>query len=567
MKNSSLLFLLSLLVLAFPHTVFALPSSPDLDVTHIERTPRYFRYCVDYPNNLPRICPGTETQKHWPAISETVTYRAHVMNKGTTFSGNSTYTWIVNGVSVKSGNLSVNLGTNSEQTFEYQTTWPSQNQVIQFTIDSTNNTPEVTKVNNSLTIGSHDLTLSYWVEEDLYNRFNATPNALGSYSFEDWVKTHIDKLNEHLEKGKYNFPLAASGAVDRLRIDKIVVAPNIDGSSSPMNNDPEFNLIDGRWRTTDNDPTNANGQNGFNQNYVNQFATQIDWGLIHEVAHQLGAPDLYHMRLPQAPANNGIQIVDINGELVQKEKLPNNGDSSPYNDLMGGGDIRPYSDHTYFSSHTIAGLNTNAGKRRGYFAEYYFDTPLNTNLKLFDNANSPIANAQISLHQRDPQTELFSNTPVIVGTTDSNGVVALPNRAISASITTATGHTLRPNPFGNINVVGTNGTMIMKVTKDNKEGYGFFLLPDLNVAYWKGQQTTATVDIQTTYPITFKASPTPTAKPGDVDQNGQVNLQDLSTLLSNFGKSIASGTILGDITGDRLVSLPDLSLLLSNFGK
>src|SRR5215216_6839464 len=44
----------------------------DLDVTYIERTPRYPRYALDYrlrpgdPWRIPRLCEGTEDAKHWP---------------------------------------------------------------------------------------------------------------------------------------------------------------------------------------------------------------------------------------------------------------------------------------------------------------------------------------------------------------------------------------------------------------------------------------------------------------------------------------------------------------------
>jgi hypothetical protein len=55
-----------------------------------------------------------------------------------------------------------------------------------------------------------------------------------------------------------------------------------------------------------------------------------------------------------------------------------------------------------------------------------------------------------------------------------------------------------------------------------------------------------------------------TTKPGDVNSDGSVNLQDLSILLSHYGQSATSSQ--GDLTGDGIVSLVDLSILLSNYG-
>lgn len=61
-------------------------------------------------------------------------------------------------------------------------------------------------------------------------------------------------------------------------------------------------------------------------------------------------------------------------------------------------------------------------------------------------------------------------------------------------------------------------------------------------------------------------TPTPTAKPGDVNGDNLVNLTDLSTLLSNFGKAGTTKSQ-GDLDGNSSVNLQDLTVLLSNFGK
>ncbi len=53
--------------------------------------------------------------------------------------------------------------------------------------------------------------------------------------------------------------------------------------------------------------------------------------------------------------------------------------------------------------------------------------------------------------------------------------------------------------------------------------------------------------------------------PGDLNHSGTVDLEDLSTLLSNFGLSGMKPED-GDLTGDGNVALADLASLLENFG-
>jgi hypothetical protein len=58
---------------------------------------------------------------------------------------------------------------------------------------------------------------------------------------------------------------------------------------------------------------------------------------------------------------------------------------------------------------------------------------------------------------------------------------------------------------------------------------------------------------------------TPTTKPGDVNNDGQVNVFDLSTLLSNWNRTGATRSQ-GDLDGNAAVNIFDLSVLLTNWG-
>lgn len=505
------------------------PISADIDVTYIERTPRYYRYCVADGGSIPSLCPGTENQKRWPDVGENITYKAHVMTKknsaGVLSSGNASffYQWLINGGVVSTGQSAV--ASSGETVVEYTTTFPSSSQSIQFKI-----TPHTTvngdiAANNALTIGSHDLTLSIWAEKGIYDIFNRTLNMAGTYSFEDWIESQFKKMNERFAQAKYG-SIAPSGIKDRVRIDKMVAGEQMDigdsklgydrtcSPASPMSSDEHQYLIDGRWQFTDGDCDNQIGKtvgaDGNWQNYVNTYVNTVDWGLIHELAHQLGVVDLYRQNIKPNDGNSpngGIHIKGLDGQQVPYSRLNFPVFANPGS--MGGGDRSPYPDGTYFESQTAGGLNSNSGLRRGFYGEYLFDTPANTSLKVVDKSGYPIADAQIKLYQKDIYSEDVDDIPEINGTTDSQGIINLPNRQVNGG-TTATGHTLKPNPFGLIGVVGTNGNMILQVIKNNKDGYGFLTVNDLNTAYYAGNRDNALITVKTNFTSGLPPVITPT---------------------------------------------------------
>lgn len=474
------------------------PQKPDLDVKYISRTPRYNRYHLDYPHTkygppIPRLHPGTENLQRLPRPGERVKYTAHIMNKGLSGIRGFRYRWSIDGKKVKEGSLP-GLKPGEEKAVEIARPWSQKNQKIEFLVEPWGQVEEICKKNNSLSIGSRDLTLSIWVEKGLYDMINQVKNRMGSYSFEDWIQDQIAEMNDRFEKAKY--PASPRGILDRVRIDKMVIAEDLDGPQSPMNSDPQLYEIDGRWQFKDNDAGNNRGHKGAWRDYVSRFGQKIDNGLIHELAHQLGVIDLYRMNLindRERFPNNGVRVKGKDGKIVPITRIPTaawNQVLFKYPGIMAGGDTRPYKNGEYFSDHTAAGLNTNRGYRRGYYGEYLYDTPRLNYLRILDTSGKPAAGAFVEMFQKDPDTEVIDNQPEITGKTDANGILFLPNCPVEG-VTTATGHTLRPNPFGQICVVGTNGTMLVRITRGGKIDYSWFFITNLNLAYWKGQKEKA----------------------------------------------------------------------------
>lgn len=500
----------------------------DLDVTYIERTPRYSRYALDYrlqpgdPWGIPRLCEGTEDDKRWPDEGETVTYTAHIINKGTAKSSRFRFEWLIDGTVVAQG-TSRALRPGAEQTFDYSTAFPASPETIEFRVEPRGSArKEAFTINNRLTIGSHDLTIAIWVEQGLYDIFNRELNVVGTRSFEDWLQAQFTWMNERFDLSRY--PVAPQGILDRVRIDKMVVAPELDADfpfpapvCAPYAADPNGLLIDGAWQFKDGDPTNAVGIDGWYERYVHETDGYViplpgstprvlgfDTGLVHELAHQLGVIDLY--RVDYGP----FEVTDLGGEVIPREKLPFPdicGTLNPYPGIMAGGDTSPHRDPNYFESHTAGGMNSHYNYRRGYFGEYLFDTPAQTYVNFIDSSGNPLADVFVQFYQKYALTATFDNEPEIEALTDAQGRMLLPNRVPEVPVVTATGHTLRPNPFGQIFHEGSNAVMFVRAVQDGQELYGWLSLLDLNLAYWQGHTEQAEFTIQLVPPGTNSCPP------------------------------------------------------------
>ena len=58
------------------------------------------------------------------------------------------------------------------------------------------------------------------------------------------------------------------------------------------------------------------------------------------------------------------------------------------------------------------------------------------------------------------------------------------------------------------------------------------------------------------------------AAPGDANLDGKVDINDLTVILTNYGKTTGSdGWMLGDFNGDSEVDVNDLSIVLTNYGQ
>ena len=479
-----------------PDRVVAAPGGVDLDVTFINRAPMYRAYCVQYLTSLPSLCPGTETEQRWPAPGEVVTFTAHVVNKGTSASPSFAYRWDIDGGAVLSGTLSA-LAPSAEITTTYQWTWAHAlngeqiigDHTVRFIVDPANAISETYEINNSLEDRTNALSLRIAITPQMVEAYNTPWNPAFSYSAEDWLQRQIAAMNWAFANSIY--AVTPQGATERVRINMIEV---VNGAST------WDGVNDGGWFVDADYRTYSGGYDA---------ATDIDWSLVHELSHQIGLIDLYALDLEPSL----VKALEQEGNLV------NIGFRWPYGDLMGGGDITPYTDQHLYSSHSAAGLSSTKGYRRGYYGEYQFDIPQQNFLRILDNQGQPAADVQVSIYQREGPRNwmgdlMLDNAPEITGTTDINGRLALTNRSVDGGVTTATGHTLSDNPFGVVDIVGGRNRFLMKINQGLHEEFTWLNITAFNLAYWQGDTVSHTFAISSHVPISGAPLPplVPTAK-------------------------------------------------------
>jgi len=465
------------------------PAGIDLDVTYIHRDPTYLAYCVIYPGGIPDLCPGTEDERRWPAPGEVVTYTAHIVNKGTEASSAFDYEWTIDGNVVLSGTLS-GLAPGAEVTATYEWIWAHimdgdrvvDDHVVGFSADPDDLIAETYETNNSLADRTNGLAFRIAITPEMYEAYNTPWNPVFSYSAEDWLQRQIAAMNWAFASSTY--PTTPGGATERVRIDSIPII------SSPP---PWDRTSDGGWFVDADYRTFSGGYDP---------VTDVDWALVHELSHQVGLIDLYNLNL----SSTNVKVLD-------REGGPANfgfGWSRP--DLMGGGDIAPHSDPHLYSSHSAGGISATKGYRRGYYGEYQFDIPEQNYLLVLDNQGNPAGDAQVALYQRTGPPNWMGeldldNTPEITGTTDADGRLLLANRPAGGGVTTRTGHTLRDNPFGVVDVVGNQSRFLIKLNKGDHEEFAWTDITDYNLAYWQGDTVSHTFTLTSHVPPVDAPSP------------------------------------------------------------
>jgi len=460
-------------------------NAADLDVLMIERRPRYERYDVTRydksqinPNVTLGICQNVE-KKHQPDPGETVTFTAHVQNKGRSPLG-GTYVWTMDSVDVARGEVPT-LQPREKTQFTWQWAWDPEDHDLTFRV--TPGGEDYCDRNNALTIRTNALMLKHMIERGAITRIETKYNMMGSRSCEDYLQGQIWYMNQLFEKSTY--PFAPNGITQRVMLGVIEYVD--DGHCVSLGAGPyrvgelDFSADGGRGVTAYDDPWHS----GSAMNEFLNYAGRPDGAWLHELGHQIGVIDDY--QLITEPEDNHVNGVGFNYDY-------------DYRGIMGGGNIRPHRNpgqlYSYYSPSDVMGLNVTKSKRRGYFGEYLYCIPKNNTLLIKDEEGQPVANAEIKLYQTERR--VIDAIPEHEGRTDANGRFVLKNRKAEHH-TTETGCTLRDNPFGPIDVVGRNAVFLIVVKQGDVEQYSFITVPDFNIACYTGHTERAEL------PVTVRA--------------------------------------------------------------
>lgn len=442
----------------------------DLQIVSIARTPRYPRYAPVYQSHLVTEPSGfgpywfsaatglgegqSATTKRFPELGEPVTWTATIRNRGTNpWESPIEATWSYGGEIEVQHLADLALAPNATTTLSIVRPWPTDPVEITCSILDKDARPE----NNARSIASDSVAFLSYIdrtyEEDFRESSTAYPNAI-SDDLVDWLHAHMTRFNELF---------AEANCGKRVHYD--VLETIADAAPDPDVPTIDFAIFPFRYRA---------GEGSLRLSGYYHADEDLDYGLLHEMGHQLGLIDLYRLDLPASQNQVGGT-----GYLA----VPC---------LMHG--VSPF-----LSAHSALAMNHWLDLAHGYYGQYLYALPESIAVRAVGANREPLVGATIRVYQKCERPglgEVVTNQVKFTGTTGSDGVFMLPNVAIDESLVPPTfaGDVLKPNPFGYVAVVGTNGLFLIEAELDGFVDDAWLDITECNVAYWTGARESATFE-------------------------------------------------------------------------
>jgi hypothetical protein len=488
------------------------PQLPDLSITFIEMNPKLagLHMMIPYDNHgrpgiggapaLDKRVKELEKQgkdkylhpeyivqdlklKYEPG--EVVTLTAHVRNFGFAEAEPFQYRWLIDNREMERSSYEESLEEMGEATFEYKYAWREGFHTVTFQVGTSQK--EIATINNTARDPLWAFSYFYILNKKRAETWHTSRTAFGTFSFEDYYRWHLDIMNLLFRASV--FPSAPRGINARVRLDKIYYldSVNTDTINAARIRDDGIGYDQGGWTWSDSEKQQAGD---WSTDKPHKGPAGTEWSLPHELGHQLGIVDYYGLDYAghedHTWPDNGEKIAHFQNHPIAMMHWHG---PQPFNEV------------------TAMYLNMTWDKPRGYFGDYYFAMPDENFLRIVDVNGRGVARALVQIYQRgaevdpDAKPQLdhgavwypliedgnfgkpVSKDPVIVGTTDTDGLIRLPNRAV-VEVKTLNGYHRKPNPFGNINVVGNRGLMLVKVVKNGPPAYFWLEALDFNLAWY-----------------------------------------------------------------------------------
>jgi len=491
------------------------PALPDLSVTFIEMTPylQSLHGSVNYDqwgraipggHGLPDL--GEEGALHPEEIvkdlklnykpGEQITLTAHIKNVGFASAKPFDYVWLIDGKEISKGRCKKPLKEMDEVAFPIKWNWQEGQHTATFKI--TTEQPEIATINNELDDPLWGWSYAFVVTRGRLDAWHAVRSAYGTFCFEDYYRWHVDIMNKLFADSVY--PSAPEGIKARVRLGRIIYCDNIEDGTKQLNDAKGVSLVGGAWSWQSDEDKNKKWDIPAKPGRIS-----TEWSLPHELGHQLGLTDLYCLDY----GGHEYHVWPDNGEKVAHFQ------THPITMMHWHGP-------QVFSEICAGYLNQTWDKPRGYFGDYYFGLPKENFLRIVDVNGRGVPDAKVEVFQsgtvvdpngqpgEDQGVKYFpviedgdfghpvSKDPVIVGTTDQDGIIRLANRPVK-EVKTLGGYHRVANPFGNNNVVGNRDIMFVRVTKFDRPCYYCLEIYDFLTAVMRGQKDKFTMVLKTPY--------------------------------------------------------------------
>ncbi|MCP4549790.1 MAG: T9SS type A sorting domain-containing protein [bacterium] len=449
--------------------------SHDLQVVSISRSPRFPRYCPEYtlyeitdPSGFgPYFCSVAtglgcgqdEFTQRRPEIDDVVTYTATIRNRGTvTIYDMVDVSWTVDGAPHDTGDAMAFLEPDDITTFSTELAWDDLSHEIGFEMTYYDDRPE----NNTLAIDTKSVAFFSCIDRSRLENFReGTANypAAATDDFIDWLNRHMARLNEMF---------ATAGCAKRVHYDTLPLIGDAD--PDPEIENIEFAIFPFRYAVTDGSLRTSG---------YYRPEQDLDYGLLHEWGHQLGLIDIYRLNLePWLNEVNGEAYTSVGGLMMNCSE--------------------------FISEHSANAMNSWQDIAHGYFGQYLYSLPEQVKLRITDLEGRPLRCAQVRVFQKEERPdvgEVLSNQVKFTGVTDEMGEWILPNVEIDPLLAPPcpSGDTLNDNPFGYVNVTGSNGLLLIEVEYDGIVNYVWLDIVEVNNAFWGGQTDTVVVERQVSF--------------------------------------------------------------------